>query len=87
MYVVLDFKALEDLDTEEDLGEEDDLVFFRFCFLGIFGISVGGGQSLNISDTGCCPMDCSKSVTKINIKYMKSSQVRMVESHSHKTSV
>lgn len=68
MYVALDFNAREDLDTEEeeDLGEEVDLVFFRLCFLGIFGTSVGG-QSLNISDTGCCPMDCSKSVTTTRI--------------------
>lgn len=69
MYVVvvaLDFKGREDLeDTEEDLGEEVDLVFFRFCFCFCICLVVvvvgGGGQSLNISDTECCPMDCSKS--------------------------
>lgn len=69
MYVVaLDFKGREDLeDTEEDLGEEVDLVFFRFCFcFCLVVVVVGGGQSLNISDIECCPMDCSKSVLQKN---------------------
>lgn len=42
------------------MEDEDDLLFFRFCFLGMFGRS-GGSWSLKISDVGCCPISCSKS--------------------------
>jgi hypothetical protein len=56
------FADRDDLE-EEDLGEEDDLVFFLFCFFGILGRSVGG-TSLNMSKLGWCLMDSSKSVTR-----------------------
>lgn len=59
-YLAFDFR--DDLDEEEDLGEEVDLFFFRLCFFGMLGRSVGG-MSLNVSDTGCWSID-SKSVTK-----------------------
>lgn len=61
-YLAFDFAARDDLDEEEDLGEEVDLIFFRLCFFGILGRSVGG-MSLNVSDTGCWSID-SKSVMK-----------------------
>lgn len=60
MYVVLDFTDRDDLE-DPHLGEEVDDFFFCFCFLGIFGRSVGA-MSLNISDPSCPPIDCSKSV-------------------------
>lgn len=59
-----DFVNRKPLDEEDDeLGEEVDLLFFRFGFLGIVGSSLGG-RSGNISDTGWRPKDCSKSVKK-----------------------
>lgn len=61
LYVAFVFAAREDLeDEDEDLGELFDDFFFRFCFFGIFGRSVGR-MSLNNSDAGCCPICCSKS--------------------------
>lgn len=60
MYAVaFDFAAREDFGAEED----EDLVFFLLGFLGTVGRSTGG-RSLNMSDDGWCPMECSKSVTK-----------------------
>lgn len=60
MYAVaFDFVALEDLDDEGD----EDLTFFRFGFLGTLGSSLRG-RSLNMSEDGWCPIECSKSVTK-----------------------
>ena len=51
----LDFAARGDLD-DENLGEEVDLVFWRFGFFGILGSSVRG-MSFNISDASCRSMD------------------------------
>lgn len=60
--LAFDFAARDDLDEEvEDLGEEVDLCFLRFCFFGILGRSVGG-MSVNMSDAVCRPSLSPKSV-------------------------
>lgn len=62
LYAAFDFVNLNPLDEEDaELGEEVDLLFFRFGFFGMLGRSLGG-MSVNISDTVWRPMDCSKSV-------------------------
>lgn len=69
-YLAFDIAARDDLDEEvEDLGDEDDLCFLRFCFLGILGNSVGG-MSPNISHVVCPPSLSTKS-TNIAQKRMR----------------
>ena len=80
--VAFDLVNRKPLDEEDaELGEEDDLLFFRFGFLGIFGSSLGG-RSENISDTGWWPKDCSKSERKK--KYLEKQVSMMSVGNCHK---